>query len=531
MKNVSLGIAVEIYLLSIKELLMDKSYQKFLRLGISLAPVGIETRDEEEKYFCTPKGASIMGWEGVDGIHYCRIRSFGNMIFAVSPMNTAPDYVHPIAEDFEALLRLLLACGDAALLEQAWNWSEEQFHAYLAEYPPTKEQKAVLSEIGEKMKLLPMGSPWQYLHSLQENFDYSKIKYTDDLADSEMNADAKANVPKWKVFFDGSFWGRQGRTHAGTEICIDKQFEWAGRHWLIPTAYSCSKGLVIDFGMRVEVKEICAFMKKWKLDQENDSYEYFTQEQQMELELENPLRMDFNPQLEMNGQKMRFSHGCAVSFNPCLPEGMVNELEAKWVVDHYDLDTSYGWVIYREAFLWKNKRRPEIKTLSLTMEQQPVQIPGPHFKTHAPGNSFKFIHPVSKREYTLTVQELEKQTMPENRFGSERWVYPTHFTVMSYTLSPETKEKITISDCEDGDKPIERIISEGPFAPAASASAACIGIIGGADGPTAIVFGGSTEGKLCVACSALHFEPVRHDIEWRIIFYEKRFDDYTLTLI
>lgn len=76
MKNVSLGIAVEIYLLSIKELLMDKSYQKFLRLGISLAPVGIETRDEEEKYFCTPKGASIMGWEGVDGIHYCRIRSF-----------------------------------------------------------------------------------------------------------------------------------------------------------------------------------------------------------------------------------------------------------------------------------------------------------------------------------------------------------------------------------------------------------------------------------------------------------------------
>ena len=121
--------------------------------------------------------------------------------------------------------------------------------------------------------------------------------------------------------------------------------------------------------------------------------------------------------------------------------------------------------------------------------------------------------------------------MPENRFGSERWVYPTHFTVMSYMLSPETKEKITISDCEDGDKPIERIISEGPFAPAASASAACIGIIGGADGPTAIVFGGSTEGKLCVACSALHFEPVRHDIEWRIIFYEKRFDDYTLTLI
>ena len=69
------------------------------------------------------------------------------------------------------------------------------------------------------------------------------------------------------------------------------------------------------------------------------------------------------------------------------------------------------------------------------------------------------------------------------------------------------------------------------FAPSASINAACIGIIGGADGPTAVVFGASSQGKLCTACSALHFEPVQHDIEWRITFHEKRFADFICTLI
>lgn len=510
---------------------MDKTLKTFLQLGISLAAIGIETREENISYFCTPKGASIIGWAGTDGIHYCRIRGFGDMIFAVSPMNSAPDYVHPIAEDFETLLRLLLACGDAAALEQAWQWNEEQFNAFLTEYPPTEEMKEVLSEICGKLSLSPMENPWQYLHSLQKNFDYSKIKYTEDITDPDMNVHAKVSAPEWKVYFDGSFWGHHGKDRAGTEICIGKQFEWAGRHWLIPAAYSCSKGLVVDFCMRVDTEEICTFMKKWNLSWENDSIEHFTREQQMEMEYDNPLCLHFNPLLVVNGQMMRTSHGCAVSYNPCLPDGVVNELEAKWAIDHYGLDAACGWVICRNAFPWNRKRRPEIKTLFLMMEQQPEQIPGPHFKTHAPGDSFRFIHPVSGIEYTLTVQELEQQTLPKGSFPSERWCYPTHFTAMSYTLSPETSESLTVSDCDDGDKPLEIAASDDLFSPSAVNDAACIGIIGGADGPTTIVIGGSKQGNIRSVCSALHFEPVQHDIEWRITFHEKRFENFSIILI
>ena len=44
---------------------MDKTYQKFLWSGIDLSPVGVERREDNNPYFCTPKGASIFGWAGV----------------------------------------------------------------------------------------------------------------------------------------------------------------------------------------------------------------------------------------------------------------------------------------------------------------------------------------------------------------------------------------------------------------------------------------------------------------------------------
>ena len=39
---------------------MDKVFQKFLRSGIDLSPVGVERREDNNPYFCTPKGASIL---------------------------------------------------------------------------------------------------------------------------------------------------------------------------------------------------------------------------------------------------------------------------------------------------------------------------------------------------------------------------------------------------------------------------------------------------------------------------------------
>lgn len=509
---------------------MNKIYQRFLQTGIDLAPVGVECRKNNTPYFCTPKGASIFGWAGVDGIHFCFIRGFGGMIFSVSPMNTAHHYVHPLANDFADFLRLILACGSETALEQAWMWDEAQFEAFLRENPAIPEQRQTLAEISEKMKLRPMERPWAYIRALQSSFDYSKIPYTEDYYDTDMNPAAELTPPEWKVYFGGNFWVHQGRDHAGKEIRIDKDFDWAGYHWVVPAVYSCSKGLVVDFCMRVDAAKIRSFIKKWNLTTENDSHKNLTQDQQLQMEWENPLCFHFTPCLKLNGKELRATHGCAISFNPCFGDQEKQKSEIKWVMEHYGLAPAYGWVICRNAFPWKNKSCSEIASLSLTMEQQPRRLPGLRFRVHAPGDCFTFSHPISGESYTLTVQELESQKVPESSFGSDRWAYPTHCTAMSYTLSPEPAEDIAIFDCDEGDRPVEIAPKEDPLHSVAS-SACCVAIIGSADGPVAFTFGEGPQKRLRTAYSALHFEPVQDDVEWRIIFIVKQFDGDVIFLI
>ncbi len=508
---------------------MASVYQKFRGTGIDLGPLGV-LRSDGPAYFCTPKGASVFGWAGVDGIHYCFIRGFGEMVFAVSPMNTAPDFVHPLARNFTDFLRLLLACGDAGALEQAWMWDERQFAAFLRDNPASEEQKEVLAEIAQKLKLTPMEQPWAYIRDLQKDFDYSRIRYREEYDDPDMNPAAQPAVPEWKVYFDGGFWGRQGKARAGQEIPIGKAFAWAGHQWLVPAAYACGKGLVVDLCMRAEAEAIGAFMKKWDLTQENDDCDCFTREQQMEMALENPLHLDFDARLTLNGQTLETTHGCAICFHPCLPEGMDNAPEAGWAVDHYGLDRAAGWAIYRFAFPWPGKRRPSIKRLSVTMAQQPAAIPGPHFTARAPGDVFRFVHPVSRTEYTLTVRELARQTLPQDSFGDPVRQYPTHFVTMIYSLSPETPDPMTVSDCADSEQPRELIPAGDRPAPAAHNDAA-VGIIGGADGPTSVVWAGAAQDRPHAACSALHFAPVQQEIEWRVTFMEKRYEDLTISLM
>lgn len=159
-------------------------YARFLALSIDLTPVGFLVDNDPLPYFCTPKDAVILGRVGVDGIHFCTVPDFGEMVFAVSPMNDIPDLVRPVAKDFTDFLRLLLACGDTAAIEQAWMWSAEQFAAFVADNPPTADGRAVLDTLAEKMQLTPMEDPFAYIRGLQATFDTDQIPYTEEYYDT-----------------------------------------------------------------------------------------------------------------------------------------------------------------------------------------------------------------------------------------------------------------------------------------------------------------------------------------------------------
>ena len=510
---------------------MNKAYQQFLQSKIDLASVGIEQRPDHPRYFCTPKGASVFGWGRVEGLHFCFIRGFGQMVFSVNPMNEHPYYTHPLAKNFTDFLRLILACGNAEALDRVWMWEETEFEAFLLENPLTQKQKQLLDDLSEKRKLTPLKQPWAYVKALQSDFDYSKIKYTEDYNDIDMNPWAEVTIPEWKVYFDGTFWGHHGRDHAGKEIRLNKQFDWAGHHWIIPAAYACSKGIVIDFCMQAEPESIRRFLEKWNLCLENDSCENFTQEEEMQLALENPLCAHFHPHIKLNGKMLQNYHGCSVSFNPCLEDEMFHDrIMVRRIMEHYGLDPSCGWGIFRKSFLWGTRRRPEVKTLSLTMEQQLQKLPGPHFRIRASGDSVSFLNPVSNITHTLTVQELTQQTIPKNQLGSDLWICPSHCMVMSFTLSPEPELPISIFDCDEGDQPVKIQAEESPFSPA-SRGVCAVAVIGGTSGPAAVTMETDAHEKLHTVCSALHFQPVQSPVEWRIAFQSRQFENASFVLI
>ena len=80
--------------------------KQFLELGLDCSPIGLGPGPSQGGYFCTPKGMTVLGWEGVDGIHYGRIRGYGDMVFAVNPMPAGEQHVRPLAGSFRDFLPL-----------------------------------------------------------------------------------------------------------------------------------------------------------------------------------------------------------------------------------------------------------------------------------------------------------------------------------------------------------------------------------------------------------------------------------------
>lgn len=159
-------------------------YEKFCQLDIDSSWIGLEKRDMCVEYFCTPLNATVIGGENC--IHYCFIRGYREMVFAVNPETCVDKHVYPLAMNFKDFLRLILACGSTTAVEQIVGWSKEQFEGFLhsdgnAMFP---EQKVVLEKIQSDLKLTPMENPYEYVKEVQALHDDSKIKFSNEYYDT-----------------------------------------------------------------------------------------------------------------------------------------------------------------------------------------------------------------------------------------------------------------------------------------------------------------------------------------------------------
>ncbi len=181
-------------------------YGKFKKLDINFSSLNLESGGG--KYFCTPNGARIIGREGVDGIHYCFVKGFGDMVFAVNPSNS-DGYVHPLAESFKDFLRLLISCGRTAVLEQALTWNKDEFYEFIKACPLDKGQKALLETIGKSLDLTPMEDPYEYIEALQRSFDCKRLRFSKEYY--ALVSDSPPSQPEQRVYFSGGFGRHRGR--------------------------------------------------------------------------------------------------------------------------------------------------------------------------------------------------------------------------------------------------------------------------------------------------------------------------------
>ena len=205
--------------------------------------------------------------------------------------------------------------------------------------------------------------------------------------------------------------------------------------------------------------------------------------------------------------------------------------EARQVLEHYGLDPQRGWSFRRMCFPWAGTRRPSsLRSLSVTFTPEKMEVPGPVF-TAEKGRTIAFVHPIDKTRHVLTVQETEWSQLPEEALSwrKEEWDCPRWYESVGCTVEPALPDQnVFLRDRCGGDRPVRRAVPQDGGA--GCGSAASIGIIGGADGPTAIFFVADGEGKRHFGgCSSVYFE--RPDkVEWQLIFRRRPWEAVRLDL-
>ncbi len=484
------------------------TYKQYKKAPLDLSSLGFLPGEERSLYLDTPKGANVIGWAGVDGVHYCFVKGLGDMVFAVHPLGE-PNVV-PIAENFTTLLRLLLSCGHMAVIDQAHLFgSPEQFAAFQADNPVTPEAIEAMENIRERFGLTPLEEPYAYLCRLRESFDFATIpfrkSYYDSLPPREEPTEADT------VYWDSSLHGtRKGTGKPGVPLTVDKHFRWADEAWYIPAVYVCGRGLVVDFCLSPDKEKVVTFLQ---------SYETAEEEERLRLERVNPLDPDFSATVQMGKYTLTNTGGSGTTYLPpdMIPTGERAETTGVTLATRYGLDTTIPWVIHRMHFPWVTTRAPKMVDFTITLHRQPQALYAPVFATPAVGETVSLAHPLTGQRYSLTCIATEETEVGEKQY--EGMQMPTHMRTMRYKVTPSC-DHLQILALGEGDSPRKMTDADTKYD---FVSTMTVGIIGGADGPTAVLVGGNIAGEK-MAVTPLYFD-LPDETRWQPIFRETLVED------
>lgn len=300
----------------------------------------------------------------------------------------------------------------------------------------------------------------------------------------------------------------------GAEIKLNKTFSWGGNEWTVPSAFMFSKGIVLDIFAKIDGDIAKKFVEKceWL-----ELSEEATDEDIRKAQRENPFAFVFDCELVLNG--------VALSQNASIGDVLVGFNDNSDPEELVELFTKYGisrdesYIFRRISFLYATKKKPDVKSMSIKLSQRPINFESDGFCIRNAGERVELVDSHTEERYALTAIAVENERMMLN--DEDGMKMPSCVTHMSYAVFPEIPE----NQCRIVDVRQSDAVKFGD-----NKVCRAIGVIGGADGPTAIFIGAKDRPKFREAFSAMTYEP-QETVTWKAIFSHKTLADVEITLV
>lgn len=334
------------------------------------------------------------------------------------------------------------------------------------------------------------------------------------------------------------------------EILIHQEFVWGELCGFIPGIYVNEEGIAVDLCIRVPNEKVRAFLDKWgeRLLENTD------EEEQEQITGENPLHMDFNVKLFVNGQELENVFGCGASYSKVIVEEYERRYQKEFrkdclelqLMQEYGCEDTVSWYFERHMCRWEC-RPEELECVEIELIAGCKEYFGETLEIGVEdvGRTYEIQSPVDGSIYQLHICEAEQKEINQEIFamhrkghlyGREKHVqemieYPNHYLTISYRISSASVleaekqlsyEQFRLMDRSRGDKARRHKQYQ---------DSAVNVIVGEVDGPTSIFIAGKKKDmEQQLAITSMYFEPITR-AEWSPVFLQKEREDMRLLVV
>lgn len=288
-----------------------------------------------------------------------------------------------------------------------------------------------------------------------------------------------------KVYYDSSLW-RKGKGHCGKPQSTNWQFEYAAVKRMIPTIYRFAKGIVFDVVTVLDEAELRAYFDKYEAVAEE-----LTSSQQRCAEQEHPFQSIQVREIRINGQRVEggFSSSSSVSIPWARQDDALNKVQKAYASVLGNMAcfacerfcVPYPKTHFAAERLKRFLRLNRVKNIKLSAHSvqrfYPLDIKF-DMTDEDKCKEVPFNHPVTGETHKLYVQNAEMIKVPLGG-DADQSLYAIN---AMYEIEPALpkEDHLQFNSSVQNSNPVDVSGIKD------TSQASAIGIIGGADGPTAI---------------------------------------------